>query len=307
METIKVKEPQVNKQFDIKKIKITNVDKVFWEQENITKGDVFDYYNEMAEYILPYIIDRPQSLYRTPDGIAKEGFFQKNVEGMVPDWIKTRRIKSKSTGETIEYLLCQNKETLIYMVNLGCIEINPWSSRVGQINNPDYIIFDLDPNDTSLENLIVVAKKIKEQLDNLGLKGYLKTSGGKGLHIFVSVKPHYTYNQTKKISYFISEAVNKALPEITSLERSREKRKGKIYLDFLQNVKGKTMTCVYSLRPKKGATVSTPLEWDELTSEFNTMDYNIKTIRERVKLKGDLWKNFFEDAIDLKIILDKIK
>lgn len=307
MTTIKAEKPQVNKQFDIKKIKITNADKVFWEQEKITKGDVIDYYNKMAEYILPYIIDRPQSLYRTPDGITKEGFFQKNVEGMVPDWVRTRRIKSKSTGETIEYLLCQNKETLIYMANIGCIEINPWTSRVGSINSPDYIIFDLDPNETSIENLIITAQKIKELLDGLGVKGYLKTSGGKGLHIFIPVKPHYTYNQTKKISYIISKTVNMALPGITSLERNREKRKGKIYLDFLQNGKGKTMTSVYSLRPKKGATVSTPIEWNELTAAFNVKEYTIKTVPERVRLKGDLWKNFFRDAVDLNNILDKIK
>lgn len=292
---------------ETKKVEITNPDKVFWEKENINKGDVIDYYNEMAEYLLPFAIDRLQSLYRTPNGATKEGFFQKNVKGIVPDWIRTCKIKSKSTGETIEYLICENKETLIYMANLGCIEINPWSSRVGTINNPDYVIFDLDPNETGLENLITTAKKIKELLDGLGVKGYLKTSGGKGLHIFIPVKPNYTYNHTKKVSYAISEAVNRALPKITSLERSREKRKGKVYLDFLQNGKGKTMACAYSLRAKDGATVSTPLEWDELTDTFNIKEYNIKTIPERIKLKGDLWKNFFKDAVDLKIILDKIK
>lgn len=297
---------KTSKDFDSEKIKITNPDKVFWPKEHITKGHVIDYYNQMAEYILPYVIDRPQSLRRTPDGITKEGFFQKNVEGMVPDWIKTRRIKSKSTGDTIEYLLCQDKDTLIYMANWGCIEINPWSSRVGSINNPDYIIFDLDPNEASIKDLIVTAKKVKEILDNLGIRGYLKTSGGKGLHIFIPIKPQYTYEQTRDFSHAISEAVNKALPNITSLERSPAKRKGKIYLDFLQNGKGKTMACAYSLRPRDGATVSTPLEWNELTSSFSIKDYNIKTIPDRVKAKGDLWKDFFKDAVDLKSILDKI-
>lgn len=297
---------KTSKDFDSEKIKITNPDKVFWPKERITKGHVIDYYNQMAEYIIPYVIDRPQSLRRTPDGITKEGFFQKNVEGMVPDWIKTRRIKSKSTGDTIEYLLCQDKDTLIYMANWGCIEINPWSSRVGSINNPDYIIFDLDPNEASIKDLIVTAKKVKEILDNLGIRGYLKTSGGKGFHIFIPIKPQYTYEQTRDFSHAISEAVNKALPNITSLERSPAKRKGKIYLDFLQNGKGKTMACAYSLRPRDGATVSTPLEWNELTSSFSIKDYNIKTIPDRVKAKGDLWKDFFKDAVDLKSILDKI-
>lgn len=304
---MKAQESKINKGSDTKKIEITNPNKIFWPKENITKGDVIDYYNVMAEYILPYVIDRPQSLRRTPDGITNEGFFQKNVEGMVPKWIKTRRIKSKSTGETIEYLLCQNKDTLIYMANWGCIEINPWSSRIGSINNPDYIIFDLDPNEATMKDLVTTTKKVKEILESIGITGYLKTSGGKGFHVFIPIKPLYTYDQTRDFSHVISQAVNKALPKITSLERSPTKRKGKIYLDFLQNGKGKTMACAYSLRPREGATASTPLEWDELTDTFNIKDFNIKTLPERVKVKGDLWKNFFMDAVDLKNILDKIR
>ena len=244
---------------------------------------------------------------RNPDGIKNEGFFQKDVEGKVPKWVKTRKIKSSSKGESIEYLLCQDKETLIYMANLGCIEINPWSSRVGSINNPDYIIFDLDPNEASIKDLITTALKVKEILDSLGIKGYLKTSGGKGLHVFIPIQPKYTYSQSRDFSHIISQAVNTALPKITSLERSPSKRKGKIYLDFLQNGKGKTMACAYSLRPREGATASTPLEWEELTEKLNLKDYNIKTLPERVKQKGDLWKNFFKDAVGLKTVLDKLK
>lgn len=150
-------------------------------------------------------------------------------------------------------------------------------------------------------------KKVKEILDNLGITGYLKTSGGKGFHVFVPIKPLYTYDQTRGVSHAISQAVNKELPKITSLERSPTKRKGKIYLDFLQNGKGKTMACAYSLRPREGATASTPLEWDELTDSFNIKDFNIKTLPERVKARGDLWKNFFKDAVDLKTIFNKIR
>lgn len=293
--------------FDTEKVEVTNPDKIFWPKEKITKGDVIAYYNEMAEYVLPFVISRPQSMRRNPDGIKNEGFFQKDVEGKVPKWVKTRKIKSSSKGESIEYLLCQDKETLIYMANLGCIEINPWSSRVGSINNPDYIIFDLDPNEASIKDLVTTAKKLKEILDSLGIKGYLKTSGGKGLHVFIPIQPKYTYSQSRDFSHIISQVVNTALPKITSLERSPSKRKGKIYLDFLQNGKGKTMACAYSLRPREGATASTPLEWQELTDKLNLKDYNIKTLPERVKQKGDLWKNFFKDAVDLKTVLDKLK
>lgn len=286
-------------------LNFTNTEKLFWPEEKITKGDVIAYYEKMAEYLLPFVVDRPQSLRRNPDGIKNEGFFQKNVEGAVPDWIETKSLRSKSTGETIEYLLCQDKETLLFMANWGCIEINPWSSRVGKINNPDYIIFDLDPNGADIKDLVKTAKKVKEILDQLGITGYLKTSGGKGLHIFIPVLPKYTYDETRSVSHMISEAVHQALPDITSLERSPSKRKGKIYLDFLQNGKGKTMACAYSLRPREGATASTPLAWDELTDQLNVKDFNIRTLPGRVKAKGDIWKNFFGDAMDLKDILQR--
>jgi bifunctional non-homologous end joining protein LigD len=294
------------KGFDTEKVEITNPDKVFWPEEEYTKGDVIAYYDEMAEYVLKYTQDRPQSLRRTPDGIKSEGFFQKDMAGKAPSWAKTRKIKSSSKGESIEYLICNDKETLLYMANLGCIEINPWSSRIGSINNPDYIIFDLDPNKATLKDLITTANKVKEILDTLNIKGYLKTSGGKGLHVFIPVLPKYTYDQTRDFSHIISEAVHKALPKITSLERMPKNRIGKIYLDFLQNGKGKTMACAYSLRPREGATASTPLEWDELTDTFSLKDYTIKTLPERVREKGDLWEDFFDNAVDLKAILDKL-
>jgi bifunctional non-homologous end joining protein LigD len=295
------------KGFDTKKVEITNPDKIFWTEEGYTKGDVIDYYDTMAEYVLKYTQDRPQSLRRTPDGIKNEGFFQKDMAGKAPSWAKTRKIKSSSKGETIEYLICNDKETLIYMANLGCIEINPWSSRVGSINNPDYIIFDLDPNKAKLGDLVTTANKVKEILDGLNIKGYLKTSGGKGLHVFIPVLPKYTYDQTRDFSHIISQAVHSALPKITSLERMPKNRIGKVYLDFLQNGKGKTMACAYSLRPREGATASTPLEWDELNDKkFDLKNYNIKTLPERVKEKGDLWEDFFDSAIDLKALLDQL-
>ncbi|MGQ3088725.1 DNA ligase D, partial [Flavobacterium sp.] len=285
--------------WDTDKVEITNPDKIFWPKEGYTKGDVIAYYDAMADCVLKYIQDRPQSLRRTPDGIKSEGFFQKDMAGKAPSWAKTRKIRSSSKGESIEYLICNDKETLMYMANLGCIEINPWSSHVGTINNPDYIIFDLDPNKATLKDLITTANKVKEVLDSLGIKGYLKTSGGKGLHVFIPIMPKYTYDQTRDFSHLISQAVNKALPKITSLERMPKDREGKVYLDFLQNGKGKTMACAYSLRPREGATASAPLEWEELNEKgFDLKNYNIKTLPERVKEKGDLWADLFDNAVD---------
>lgn len=282
------------------KVELSNLDKIFWPKEKITKGDVINYYDSIAEYILPYLKDRPQSLRRTPDGIKSPGFFQKNMEGIAPKWVKTRKIKSDSAEESITWLLCQDKDTLLYLANLGCIEMNPWSSRVGHLNNPDYIIFDLDPNKADMKKLVKTALKVKEILDKLKIKGYVKTSGGKGIHVFIPVLPKYTYEQTRDFSLLISQMVNTELPDITSLERMPKKREGKVYLDFLQNGKGKTMASIYSLRPREGATVSTPLDWDEINDKLDLKKFNIKTVPKRLEEKGDLWKDFFNNAIDLK-------
>jgi len=294
---------QPNAKVKSDKVELTNLDKVFWPGENITKGDVIAYYDAVADYLLPYLKDRPESLRRTPDGIKSTGFFQKNVAGMVPDWVETHMIKSESTGEMVEWLLCQNRDTLLYLANLGCIELNPWSSRVGSLDNPDYVIFDLDPNKADNKLLVKTAKMLKKVLDGIGVSGYIKTSGGKGLHVFISVLPKYSYEQTRDFSLLVSQMVQRKLPEIVSLERLPEKRIGKIYLDFLQNGKGKTMASVYSLRLREGAGVSTPIDWSELTPKFDPKKFNIHTVPDRLKQKGDLWKGIFDQRVDLKKIL----
>lgn len=290
-----------------KKVTFTNLDKLYFPKLKITKGDVVSYYDRMAAYILPYLKDRPQSLRRNPDGISGDGFFQKNVAGSVPDWIKTRKIKSDSKADSITYMLCQDRDTLLFMANYGCIEVNPWSSRVGSINHPDYIIFDLDPKSAPLQNLIKTAQKLKEILDYLDVPAYLKTSGGNGLHVFIPVLPQYSYEQTRHFSHLISQMVHRELPRETSLERLPEKRQGKVYLDYLQNGRGKTMASIYALRPRETAGVSTPLHWDELP-ELKKMDkMNYYTIFERLEKVGDLWSGIFEAAIDLKRILKTIE
>ncbi|RZJ65945.1 MAG: DNA ligase D [Flavobacterium sp.] len=286
-----------------KKVEFSNLDKVFWPKEKITKGDVIAYYNSISDYILPYLKDRPQSMRRTPDGIKSEGFFQKNVADTAPKWAKTIEIQSDSKTEPVTWLLCNDKDTLLYMANIGCIEINPWSSRIKTLDHPDYIIFDLDPKGAPLKNIVKTAQKVKEILDSLNVPAYIKTSGGNGLHVFIPVKPKYSYEQTRDFSHLISQMVHRDLPTITSLERMPSKRQGKVYLDFLQNGKGKTMASIYSLRPREGAGVSTPLEWDEINDDLDLKAFNINTLPERLEKKGDLWENFFNDAIDLKLLL----
>ncbi len=244
-------------------LKLTNLDKVFWPDEGITKGDVIDYYRRIAPIILPYLRDRAQALHRHPNGIAGQSFFQKDVDE-APDWAITAKIESESDGKEVDYLVCQDEATLAWMANLGCIEINPWSSRIQSTNNPDYLVVDLDPLERSFDDVIRVAKAAHEILESIQAPSVPKTSGSKGLHIFVPLGARYTYDQVKQFANDICRMINQELPELTSLERAPKKRVGKVYLDYLRNTLGQTMAAPYSLRPKPGAPVSTPLHWHEV-------------------------------------------
>jgi bifunctional non-homologous end joining protein LigD len=281
-------------------VKLTNLDKIFWPKEGYTKGDVVDYYNRIADIILPYQMNRPQNLLRHPNGTTDNGFFQKDITFKIPPFGKVERIWSESNNAYIKYLVCQNKETLLYMANLGCIEINPWNSRIGNLDKPDYMIIDLDPGKNSFDDLIIVAKEVHKLLDIACEKHFLKTSGKKGLHICVPLGGLYTYDQIKTFAELLAKIIQGKLPKLTSVERNPEKREGKIYIDYLQNRKGQTLASVYSLRPWPEATISTPIEWQELKKGFDPKDFNIKTIWKRLEKKGDLWKGILEEGIDLK-------
>jgi bifunctional non-homologous end joining protein LigD len=199
---------------------------------------VIGYYSDIAEIILPYLKDRPQSLYRTPNGIREKGFFQKNVKDFAPDWVETVKLESGS-GKTIEYLLCQDADTLLYMSNLGCIEINPWSSSLPKLDNPDFMIFDLDPVDLGFEEVVNVAVSFKKLFDKVGLPAYCKTSGSRGLHIYIPLHQHYSYGQVQDFVKILASYIHRQNRDLTSFERSPAARKGKIYLDYLQNGRGR--------------------------------------------------------------------
>lgn len=284
------------------KATLTHPDKLYFPKEKITKGDVFEYYQTIAPLLLPYLKNRPQSLFRTPDGVGDKGFFQKDMKDMAPDWAETIGIES-SDGDTTNYLLCQNTDTLLWMANLGCIEINPWNSSIPKLDNPDYLVIDLDPVDVDFTKLVDVALEFRKTFEDLRMPSFVKTSGGRGLHIYVPVKPVYNYDQVQQVVKNIEQHVHKKQKKITSFERSPSKRKGKIYLDYLQNGKGKTMASVYSLRPREGAGVSTPLLWDEVNHQLDPKDFNFYTIHDRLKVKGDLWKDLFDKRVDLKKLI----
>lgn len=286
------------------KANLTHPDKLFFSKEKISKRDVYDYYHDIAPLILPFLMNRPQSLFRTPDGVGDKGFFQKNVKDVAPDWAETIEIADKD-GDVTHYLVCQDVDTLLWMVNMGTIEINHWNSSIPHLDNPDYLVIDLDPVEVDYAKVVDVALEFKKIFDDLGLVSFVKTSGGRGLHLYIPVKPEHNYDQIQQFVKSLADHVHQKHRKITSLERSPSKRKGKVYLDYLQNGKGKTMASVYCLRPREGAGISTPLHWDEVNHKLDPGAFNFHTIRKRLKEKGDLWSNFFDSRADLKAIVKK--
>jgi bifunctional non-homologous end joining protein LigD len=288
-------------------VTLTNQDKLYWPEDGITKGDIINYYNDISKYIMPYLKGRPQSLRRNPNGIRDKGFFHKDAGHNTPEWVDTISIESESAGKNIEYILCNNKATLLYLNNLGCIELNPWSSRTVKLDYPDYMVMDLDPSDNNtFEQIIDTARVVKEILDEAGAAAYCKTSGATGLHIYVPLKAKYIYDDIRDFAEVIATITRERLPETTTVERSLSKRKGRIYLDYLQNKKGQTLASVYSARPKPGATVSTPLLWKEVKPGLHPSEFNIFNIGKRLDKKGDLFTGVLKETINLKKCLKNL-
>lgn len=294
--------------FGRKRVKLTNLNKLYWKKENISKGQLIDYYREISDYILPYLKDRPLSLNRHPNGIEAPGFFQKDLDTeQIPKWIKYAPLFSESNNKNIDYLVCNDLPSLLWMVNLGCIEINPWLSTYKKPENPIFAVMDLDPQDVDFKEVVRIALTVRDILEEMEIKPYIKTSGSRGLHIFIHTGAKYDYDLTKDFIQYLGHLVLARHPDTTSLERSPSKRKNKIYLDFLQNRRGQTIAAPYSARPKPGASVSTPLEWNEVTENLNIKDFHIFNTAERLKEKGDLWASITDSKADLKKALKKLK
>lgn len=288
-------------------LKFTHLAKVFWPDEGYTKGDLISYYDSVAEVILPHLKDRPESLHRQPDGIVSEGFFHKDITIQLPSFIETVRVDSQSENKSITSILCQNRETLLYLANFGCIELNPWLSRFSTLGRPDFAVIDLDPGEASFDDLIVAARTVHEILDQACAESLCKTSGKSGLHILIPLGAEYDYDQSRMFSELIVRLVHKKLPKVTSIDRRPENRGGKVYLDHLQNRKGQTLAAPYSVRPCPGATISTPLAWDELG--VSPAVFTIKTIPKRIEREGDLLRPLLSRKVNLaeslKIMADR--
>lgn len=289
-------------------VKATHLSKVFWKDEGITKGELIHYYKDMAEYIIPYLKDKPISMRRQPNGIVDQGFFQKDVDtSHLPSFIQTEPLYSESNDKNINYIIGKDAATLLYMVNLGCIEINPWLSSYKKPDNPDFVVIDIDPHDVPFTEAVEVALKTKEVFDRMKLEVFIKTSGSKGLHVYCYLGAKYDYDFTKMFAEYTANTIHDELPEITSVERNPAKRPNKTYIDFLQNRRGQTIACPYSVRPKPGATVSAPLHWSEVNNNLRLSDFTIHNMYERVKKVNDPWKNLTKTNADLKKALELLK
>ncbi|MGB3105437.1 DNA ligase D [Sphingobacterium siyangense] len=287
-------------------LKFTNLDKLFWPDEKITKRDLINYYEQAAPFILPYLKDRPQSMNRYPNGIKEEGFYFKDVTDTAPEWAETYLYQSEADGRDRHYLVGKDEATLLYMANLGCIEMNPWSSTVGKPDNPTFCIIDLDPDKNTFDQVIETAQLTKQLLDDMAVPSYCKTSGSTGLHIYIPLGNKYNYDQSKEFAHIIVTLIHAELPDYTSLERTVRARKGKMYLDFLQNRPHATIAAAYSVRPKPGATVSMPLHWDEVKKGLKISDFTLFNAIERMHELGDIFKPVLGKGIDLKKVIDTL-
>lgn len=290
------------------KTRLTNLNKVFWPREGITKGNLIEYYQQIAPMMLPHLLDRPESLHRHPNGINGDSFFQKNFTFSPPKYVSIKAIHSEHKQQEIRFLLCQNESTLIYLAQLGCIEINPWLSRIKKLDHPDFCVIDLDPEKIGFAAVVKTAQAVHRLLTKAKIDNFCKTSGATGLHIYIPLGAKYTYQQSSQFAELIANIVHSQLPKITSIDRLPATRQGKVYIDFLQNNRGQTIAAPYSLRPRPHAPVSTPLRWREVNQKLTPLKFTIRTILPRVKKLGDIWAPLLKHkGINLLASIDRLQ
>jgi bifunctional non-homologous end joining protein LigD len=271
----------------IHRVEITHTDKVFWPAEGYTKGDLIEYYEAIAPWMLPYLKDRPVMLTRYPDGIEGKSFFQKDAPGYVPQWIRRVRIYSEESGREISYFIIESAEALKYIANMGAIPIHIWSSRAATLGSPDWLLFDIDPKGSTTAQAVRVAQETAAVLRSAAMRPYVKTSGQDGIHVVVGLRTGYTYEQARMFSEAVARVVVARIPEIATLVRTPAARKGRVYIDYLQLGQGKTIAAPFAVRPRPGAPVSAPLRWNELRSDLDPRRFNIGTMPRRMARLGE--------------------
>jgi len=292
-----------------KKVELTNIEKKIWH--DVTKADLIKYYDSVSPYILPHLKDRALSLHIKHIAPAHKGLYIKDMENHQPEWAEIfsteRKHKKRGKRNIIDYLVCNDRATLIYLINLGCIDINPWTSRTSNYLYPDYVIIDLDPSDDDFSKAVETARAAKEIFTKYKLTAFPKTSGKTGMHLYLPCSG-FTFPQARSIAENICDRIHKLIPEITTTNISVSSRGSKLYIDPNQNDEADTVAAPYSVRPARQPTVSTPLEWKEIKKGLSMLDFNIHTIEARLKKKGDLFKNVLSKKIQDKnnIYLNKL-
>jgi bifunctional non-homologous end joining protein LigD len=270
-------------------LKFTNLGKLYYPGDGVTKRDVLNYYSAVSDLILPHLLDRPLSLKRYPNGIREQFFFQKDTPESYPGWLRTELI------DGINYVFAGDGASLLYLVNLGCIDQNPSMSRWGSLEHPDFILIDLDPQECSYDMIVEAALLVKGILDEVGLVGYPKTTGGDGMHVYIPVEPVYSFEEARAFAELIARLATHRKPELFTTPRTVAKRqKNRVYFDYLQIGKSKTIAAPYVLRAYEGAPVATPLEWAEVVPGLHPKQFNIHNAPERFREKGDLFRGVLE-------------
>jgi bifunctional non-homologous end joining protein LigD len=283
---------------NLTKAHFTNLDKLMFPQIKATKAQVIEYYIKIAPRMLRFLADRPLVLTRFPDGVDKEGFYEKDAPEGTPSWVETATLYSETAKRDIHYVLCNDIDTLIWLANLATIEIHIPLSTVNHRDKPDFVFFDIDPEPpATYEDAAEVALSLKEKLNHLGLKSYVKTSGKKGLHVLIPIVPEYTFKETRSFVHAIGRQLAREQALVVS-EFSETKTPGKVFVDYLQNSHGRTMVCPYSLRVVPTATVSTPLDWREVKKRIKPAEFNISNV---AGLGKDPWKDVFENRQKLEV------
>jgi bifunctional non-homologous end joining protein LigD len=289
-------------------VKLTSADRVLFPEDGVTKGDLFEYYGAVAAAILPHLKDRPFTLKRWPMGIDGEAYFQKQAPKGMPSWIPTRAFRTvRRSGESrmVDFPLVGSREALQWMVQMNCVDMNAWYSRVDRPERPDYVVFDLDPPDDGFALCVRVAHLLHELLDDHDLRSYVKTSGADGIHVLLPVTRRYGFAEAYDFAEAVSRRLEDENPGLVTTEWLKRKREG-VLLDHRQNGAGKTIASVYSVRPKPGAPVSTPLRWDELTEKTTPADFTMSTALERIERHGDLFEPTLHGGQSLGTALRKL-
>ena len=303
------KKETVTVELDGKRFRLTHLDKIYFPGPGYTKRQVLAYYFEAAPFLLPFLKNRPLVLHRYPNGSEGESFYQKDAGAEKPAWMRTLPIPSQERGKDIHYYVADDLSSLLFLTNLGCIEHHPWSSLAERLEQPDYFFFDLDPVEgTPFSTVVEVAREILKMLERLEMTAFLKTSGATGFHLYLPLKPVYSYEQTRTFAEIVARVIASRMEDRVTLERKVDKRgAGKVYIDYSQNAMGRPLASVYSVRPFPDATVSAPVKVKELRKTLTPARFTIKTMPARFNKQGDLWKEFFESRQTMEAALEKLR